>query len=172
MRVVSAVFALAVSLIMVGNLLAADEKPTREGNRPHRPAMERGDLFGGEMLKGLNLTDDQKAKVDDLKKEYGPKLKEAWEKTDAILTADQKKAREEAVEAARASGKRGPEVMKAAQEAMKLSDEQKTKLDAARKDTQALRKAAYEKLMSLLTPEQKETLKKNRPHRERPDQGK
>jgi Spy/CpxP family protein refolding chaperone len=166
MRTVSTVLALAVSLMIVGNLSAADEKKGPEGRHPRGPAMERGDLFPAEMLiKGLNLTDDQKAKFEALKKEYGPKLKESWQKADSVLTADQKKAREEAVKAAKAADKKGPEVWKDAHAAVKLTDEQKAKMAEIQKEGQALRKEVHEKVMALLTPEQQEQLKKAREHR-------
>jgi Spy/CpxP family protein refolding chaperone len=158
--VVSSLLALAVSLLFAGNLLAADEKAPQEGRHSHRPMMEMGDLFQGHMLKSLNLTDDQKAKVEALKKEYEPKFKEGRERTESILTADQKKAREEAVKTAKAAGKKGPEVWRDAHSAMKLTDDQKAKMADARKANQALRKEAREKLMTVLTPEQKEQIQK------------
>ena len=105
MRVVSTVFALAVSLMIGGNLLAADEKTAPEGGRHHHSMMGQWNAFPDQMLKGLNLTDDQKAKVEALKKEYAPKLKEA---ADSVLTADQKKARDDAVKAAKDGRQDGP----------------------------------------------------------------
>jgi Spy/CpxP family protein refolding chaperone len=160
MRVVSCVFALAVSLMIAGNLLAADEKTAPEGRHGHRPMMGPGDVIPDQMLKGLKLTDEQKAKVEALRKEYGPKLKEGWDKMQGVLTADQKKAREEAVKTARAAGKSRSEVWREAQAAVKLTDEQKAGMEKVRKDGQALRKEVHEKVMALLTPEQKEQLKK------------
>ncbi len=102
---------------------------------------------------GLKLTDDQKAQVKELRKEYGPKFKAA---ADSILTAEQKKARADAVKAAKAEGKKGREVMKAAHEAVKLTDEQKAKIKEAMKP---LHKEVREKIMAILTPEQKAQLK-------------
>jgi Spy/CpxP family protein refolding chaperone len=157
MRVVSMVLAVAVSLMMIGKVSAADDQKGPEGTRPHRPMIGQWD-----MLKGLDLTADQKAKLEELKKEYGPKFKEARQKADSILTEDQKKARSEARKAAQAAGKKGPEVWKDAQAAMKLTDEQKAKLAEARKTGAALGKEVHEKVMALLTPEQKEQLKKAR----------
>ena len=154
MRVVSSLLALAVSLMIVGNVLAADEAPARQGRRPQRPAADQWDMF-----KGLNLTDDQKAKVEEIKKEYAPKVKEARQKMESILTDEQKKARAEAAKAARAAGKNRDEVRKAAQDAAKVTDEQKAKMAEARKEAGALRKEIREKLTAILTPEQKEQLK-------------
>jgi Spy/CpxP family protein refolding chaperone len=159
MRFATAMLALAVSIVMVGNLWAAEEK-----TRPQPPHPMGLMMFERlETMKGLNLTDDQKAKLDALKKEYGPKLKEAQAKTDGILTADQKKARDEAIKEAQTSGKRGREVWEGVQAAMKLTDEQKTKMAEARREMGPLGRQVREKIMAILTPEQKEILQKERP---------
>ena len=152
MKTVSAVLTLAVSLMLVGNLLAADEKKPRE----HRGGPGRGMMMPGpfDVLKGLNLTDEQKAKVDELKKSVEPKLKDAMKKYNGSLTDDQKKAREEAMKAAREAKKRPS--MKDIEAAMKLTDEQK----ANKAEIEAVMKDAREKIMAILTPEQKDQLKK------------
>ena len=100
------------------------------------------------MLKGLNLSDEQKAKVEELRKEYGPKFKESWQKMDGILTAEQKKARQEAAKAAKAAGKKRDEVWKEAQAAAKITDEQKAKMAECGKAAGALHKEAREKVMA------------------------
>jgi Spy/CpxP family protein refolding chaperone len=157
MRLVSTVLAVSVSLMMVGSLSAAEEHKAPQGRRPARPMAAQW-----EMLKSLDLTADQKAKLEELKKEYGPKFKEVWQKMDSILTEDQKKARAEARKTAEAAGKKGPEVWKAAQAAVNPTDEQKAKLAEARKAMAALGKEVHEKVMAVLTTEQKEQLKKSR----------
>jgi Spy/CpxP family protein refolding chaperone len=159
MRVVSMALALIASLVIVGNLSAAEEKRGPEGRRPGGPMMEQWD-----MLKEVSLTDDQKVKVEEVKKEYGPKLKEARQKMDGILTEDQKKARTEAMKAARAAGKDRQEARKEVEAAVKLTDDQKAKMAEAKKGVDTLRKEAREKILALLTPEQKEQLKKERGH--------
>ncbi len=96
MRVVSAVLALAMSLTIIGGVLADEGKKGPEGKHPQGPMWGPMDMF-----KDLNLTDEQKAKVEALKTEYGPKFKEQWTKmgdlhkemkgkVDAILTPEQK----------------------------------------------------------------------------------
>jgi hypothetical protein len=149
MRFVTGVLALALSLVVAGNLLAAGDKPAK------RTMPSAFDL-----PKQVTLTADQQAKLDELKKEYGPKLKDAYKAFDSSLSAEQKKARTDAMKAAREAGKRGPEAMKDAQEAMKLTDDQKTKQTAMR----SVSKEARDKVMALLTPEQKEQLKKAHGH--------
>ena len=60
-------------------------------------------------------------KLADLRKEFEPKFKEAREKMESILTAEQKKARDEAFKAALAAGKKGKEFREAVESAMKLT---------------------------------------------------
>ena len=170
MRVVNTVLALAVSLMIVGNLSAAEEKTRPESKHPRhpgmeRPMMERWDMFPEDMLKGLNLTDDQKAKLGELKKEYGPKFKEEATKRESLLTDEQKKAREEAVKAAKAAGEKTRDSWKDVKNAVKLTDEQKTKMAELRKETEVLHKEVREKITALLTPEQKAQLKEKREQR-------
>jgi len=146
MKIVASMLALAVALTFVGNLSAADKPSGKHGHGMAAP---------WDMLKGLNLTDDQKAKVKELHKEYGPKYHAA---ADSVLTDEQKTARADAIKAAKADGKKGPEVRKAAMQAVKLTDEQKAKMKEAVKP---LNKEIKDKLLAILTPEQKDQLKQN-----------
>jgi len=159
MKIVSLGLALLMSLALVGKVFAADEKKP-EDKGAHRPGAE-----GFDFLRGLKLTDEQKAKVEEINKEFAPKRKAVWEKMDGILTADQKKARDEAVKAAKDAGKNGREVMEAGRAAVKITDEQKAKRAELRKESEAINKEYLEKVEPLLTPEQKAQLKERREHR-------
>jgi Spy/CpxP family protein refolding chaperone len=159
MRVALAALSLFVSLAMVGSLLADEQKPGPEKKKPDRPKFE---MF--QLPFGLQPSEEQKAKLEELKKLYQPKLKELREKMDNIWTEEQKKARKEAGEAARKAGKSPPEVQKAIWEAVKPTEEQKAKFEECRKAMGELHKEIGEKIRELLTPEQKEQLKKMREH--------
>jgi Spy/CpxP family protein refolding chaperone len=151
---VSILLAVAVSLMGVGKAWAAKEKKAHDHGNPLFSAVEK-----------LNLTDEQKAKVADLKKEYGPKLKEAHDQMDSILTPEQKKDRDEALKAAKAEKKRlSPKELG---EVMKLTDEQKAKMAEAGKANHALYKEVRDKVMEILTPEQKDQLKAMAPKHEK-----
>jgi Spy/CpxP family protein refolding chaperone len=104
------------------------------------------DFLGERLLKALDLNEDQKAKVKDLKAKYG---------LDSVLTDDQKKARTDAVEAAKKDGKNEFEARRAGGEALRklLTDDQKTKI----RDNL---KAGMEEFKKILTDEQKEKLEK------------
>jgi len=148
MKFVCTVVALAVSLGMVSNLMAADGP--RRG--PGGGQFNLIDMI----VRGLELTDAQKAKIEDLKKTEGPKLREAMEKARDILSEDQRTAQREAMSAAREAGKTPEEAREAGLKAAKPTDEQKKKLD----EVQAVQKAVREKVEAVLTPEQKEQAKK------------
>ena len=76
-----------------------------------------------------------------------------------MLTAEQKKARQEAAKTAKAAGKKGKEVKEAEDAAAPLTEDQKTKQAAAQKESRSLEKELKEKAMAVLTPEQKEQIK-------------
>lgn len=168
MKIVRTVLALVVCGALVGTVAAAEgRKPGGRG--PGGPGGGRG--FGDPtaridyMVRGLDLTDAQKTAIEDIKKEFGPKLKAAQEKQDSILTDEQKKARAEVFQKARESREGFGNMREAMEKALKLTDAQKKDMDAARQASEELNKALRDKIVSLLTPEQKEKLEKARQER-------
>lgn len=160
MRVLCSVLALAASVALVSNLSAADQ-PRRGPGGPGAGGRGQGQFNMIDMIvRGLELSDAQKAKLEELKKEQGPKLREAYEKMSSFLTDEQKKAREEAMKAARDAGKSREESREAIEKALKLTDEQKKKQEESRKSMEEMNKNLREKIMAILTPEQQETVKK------------
>ena len=112
--------------------------------------------------KGVELTTDQKAKLDALNKEFGPKLAACRKEASGIITKDQKKARATALKEAKAAGKKGKELREAAEAAFKVSEDQKTKLAECKKAMGALQKEVRAGLAGILTAEQKAQLKAGR----------
>ena len=101
-------------------------------------------------LEELDLTDAEVAKIMEIRKEYHPKIEKAMQGLEGLLTDDQKKARKEALEA----GKNRKEVIAA----LKLTDQQKAKLEAACKEVHALVREELEKMRDVLTEGQKEKI--------------
>src|SRR6185369_18015395 len=95
-------------------------------------------------------------------KEYGPKLKEAHDKLDGALTADQKKAQEHARRDLKKSGKDRKEARTELEDALKLNDEQKKKYTEAMHAVHELDKTVRTKILDLLTAEQKSKIKGER----------
>ncbi len=166
MRAVRVVLILAVALLMALPLMA-QEKKKREGKRGGAGF----DVFAF-WTRDLNLTDEQKAKVEDLKKELGPKSAELQKKREAVFTDEQKKARDEAMKAARDAGKSPREVFTAGREAVTLTDEQSAKMKEIQKEMGELEKTRMEKFTAILTPEQKEQFEKRMAEMKKRGEGK
>ena len=115
-----------------------------------------------DFLKGVNLTADQKAKIDALLKEYAPKLKEDPQALENLLTPEQKKARQDAIDAAKAAELKARELQKAVQTAIQLTPEQKAKRAELAKPIRAAYQELQQKVIDVLTPEQKDELLKAR----------
>jgi Spy/CpxP family protein refolding chaperone len=156
MRILSSVTTVVLALVIAGAVLAADGQKDTSGkqSRGKREVRAGRDIF--KVIKGLDLSADQQAKVADLKKESDTKSKAIADKRDAVPTDQQKKDRDEAVKAALAAGKSGPGVTRAARDAMKLTTDQQAKLSDLGKEATALRKEVGQKVLGLLTAEQKD----------------
>jgi Spy/CpxP family protein refolding chaperone len=101
-------------------------------------------------LESLDLTDHEMTQIDDIRKEYRPKVGAALRKLTGLLTAEQKQARADGLRA----GKRRREV----REALKLTTEQKEKLEAVGNELRTLVRDEMEKIRAVLSPEQQEKL--------------
>ena len=105
--------------------------------------------------KTVELTADQKTKLDALNKEFGPKLAELRKKQASIITADQKKARAEATKKAKADGKKGKELRDVVNAAFAITADQKAQQAETWKAMRALQKEIRTQFAALLTDEQK-----------------
>jgi len=110
-------------------------------------------------LEGAELTADQKAKYEVIAKEHGPKLKAALDKVNSLLTPEQIKARNEAMKASKAAGKKGKEAQDAVDEALKLTDAQKKAKADADKELREVQTAFNKAVAEILTDAQKATTK-------------
>jgi Spy/CpxP family protein refolding chaperone len=108
----------------------------------------------------LELTDDQKSKIADLKKEYEPKFKDFHEKMVAVLTDDQKKTLEDGKKKI-ADATDQQERRQATQDLMtslKITDDQRTKMGEVGTDMRPVMQEARTKFLAVLTDEQKAKL--------------
>ena len=143
------------TVVMLALVVTAWSVMAAERKAPPCPAAQRVER----MTEGLTVTAEQKTKFGDLCKEFGPKLMDVMKKVD-VLTPEQKTSQREAMKAAKDAGKTGKELREAVQAAVKLTDDQKAKQVETRKEMGALEKELREKVMAVLTPEQKDELKK------------
>jgi Spy/CpxP family protein refolding chaperone len=141
--------ALAMTVVSVG---VADEKKNKKGKKGPS-ATQR---FVGKM----ELTDAQKEQVAAIDKQFAEKLATLNKAKADILTDEQKKAEKATAAANKADGKKGADAKKAMDEALKLTDEQKTKMKEWQKSQAEFSASVIESLKKVLTPEQIEQLPK------------
>ncbi len=109
--------------------------------------------------KKITLDAKQQAKLEELKKEYTPKLKELYEKLEKILTPEKVKAADAARKVAAAEGKKKKEQKEVYEQALKLTDEEKAQRKEILSALEKLRGEILTKKLDMLTEEQKEALK-------------
>jgi Spy/CpxP family protein refolding chaperone len=101
-------------------------------------------------LNELDLTEAEMAKIEQIRKQYRPKIETAMKELDGILTDQQRKIREEGL---KSGEKRGAMLA-----SLKLTDVQKEKVAAVGKNVGNEVREEMEKIRDVLTEEQKATL--------------
>jgi Spy/CpxP family protein refolding chaperone len=158
------VLTVAAALLFAAVAVAAEEgKPKEKGKgqrlNPIAESMLRIDRIKS-AVEGLDLNEEQKQKLAGVRDEFEAKRQAIHEKLGELLTEDQKRAAQEKLEEAKQSGKMGREVYQSLEAALKLTDEQKQKMEPIGKELQGIVNATLKQVMEVLTPEQKETLQK------------
>jgi len=101
-------------------------------------------------FKELDLTGAELVRVAEIRKEYRPRIVKAMESLKGTLTAEQQKAREQALK----DGKKRKELIAS----LNLTDEQKEKVETVCKEMCALIREKMEKIADVLSEGQKEKL--------------
>jgi Spy/CpxP family protein refolding chaperone len=101
-------------------------------------------------LEELDITDAEVAKFMEIRKEFRPKIEKAMKGLEGLLNDAQKKAREEGLK----SGMKRKEVIAS----LKLTDDQKAKVETIGKEVHTLVREELEKMRDVLTEAQKEKL--------------
>jgi Spy/CpxP family protein refolding chaperone len=137
----------------IGAVLNVEQKEKLKELKDEREKMKLGGLSAKiAHLKDLDLTDTEMTKIADIRKEYRAKIGKAMKELGGLLSDEQKKAREEALKA----GKNRKEVW----EAVKLTPEQKEKVEAVCKEVKSLVREELEQMKEVLTEEQKAKIEK------------
>ncbi len=131
--------------------------PTTPAGKAHHHHHHARDPFA--LPKQVQLTADQQAKVDALKKQYAPKLAELHARIAAVFTPERHKAAAAARQHATAEGKKGKELQAAVRAALNLTPDEQAKLKDAFTARKALVKEIRHQEFALLTDAQKAQLK-------------
>jgi len=156
LKVSKALVAFALILACAITVDAA-EKGTKKKKGNKQPAVRIQAL---NLPETIELNAEQKEKIAALKKEYTPQFAALQKKNREILTADQVKARREAMKAAKEAGKKGKELRQSINEALNLTDDQKKQMKEVGAEVQKLNGEVRGKLSKVLTSEQLAKIKK------------
>lgn len=147
-----------MSLIAVlATTAVADEKKDKgkkKGGQKPAPTQQ--------FLNKVELTAEQKEKVAAIDKQFAERFQAINKAMADILTTEQKAAQKTAQKAAKDAGKKAGEAKKDVEAALKLTDDQKTKMAEQRKLQTALNKEIVAALRGVLTEEQQAQLPKER----------
>ena len=151
LKVTRVVLLLAIAAMLTAPMAAQENEKKKKRNKgkrqPQNPVMA--------MLKQIELSDDQKPQIEEIAKEFGPKLMALQKKNTEILTEEQVKARREVQAELRKKGTKGREAQKAVTDALKLTAEQKSQMESVQKERRALQQQVVAKLNEVLTDDQK-----------------
>jgi Spy/CpxP family protein refolding chaperone len=148
------VLLLTISLPLMAQEKAKRAKRKQAGERAGRQVQ----VLPQQLLQGLELTAEQQAKLDSIAKEMRGPVQEARTAANSILTDEQKAARKEALAAAKEAGKKPREAQKAVEAALRLTEEQQAKMAKAKESLAAIQNQIREKVMEVLTPEQRKAI--------------
>lgn len=151
MRLVARTLTLLCLAALLASPALAEKKKEKPKADPNAAAFA--------LPKTIKLDAAQQTKLDDLKKEYGPRLTELNQKFAKIVTPERRTAQAEARKAAQAEGKKGKELQAAVMAALKLTPEEETQFKELQQTRTKLNREIKQKLTDLLTDEQKEQLK-------------
>ena len=152
---------LAVILALAGSspLSAQPEGKQRRNLERQRPFQQ---VF---TLRGVEFTEAQRPKVEAIREKYLPGLMESQRKQDAVVTDEQRKARRQALVAAREAGKTAKEVREIVQAAVTLTQAQRQQMVVIRKEQAGLLAKIQTELRALLTEEQRKELRRRQGNR-------
>lgn len=158
MKVFRSVICLTLVAAMLSGAAMADEKKGKGKGKKGRKAPSATQRFVGKM----ELTDEQKEQVTAIDKQFAERFTALAKKRSSILTDEQKKTQRDMMAKAKEGGKKGAELRKELQAALKLTDEQKAQQKELTKTQQELSKEIVAALKKVLTAEQQEKLPKQR----------
>jgi len=154
--------ATAIVVLIAAVAMAAEEGQPKGKDKGPKLSLIAQTILRIDRLKsaveGLDLSENQKEKLGKVRDDFEAKRQAIYEKLADLLTEDQKQIGKDAMESAKQSGKMGREVYQSLEASLKLTDEQKQKMEPIGKEFQSLVNDAMKQVAEVLTPEQKEKL--------------
>ena len=134
--------ATAIVVLIAAVAMAAEEGKPKEKSKGPRLSLIAQTMLRIDRIKtaveGMDLSEDQKEKLGKVRDDFEAKQQAIQEKLADLLTEDQKQTGKDAMESAKQSGKKGREFYLSLEASLKLTDEQKQKMEPIGKEFQGL----------------------------------
>lgn len=164
MKNVKIATATTIAVLFAAWAMAAEEtKPKAKDKAPRLSSIAQTMLRIDRIkaaIESMDLSEDQKEKLGKIRDDFEVKKQEIQGKLAELLTEEQKQTAKDALDSARQAGKKGREVYQSLEASLKITDEQKQKMEPIGKELQKLVSDTMKQVVEVLTPEQKETLQK------------
>ncbi len=152
-----ATFVAVVAACLIGGTGTAQDND-RQYEQRQRPAPFQ-QFFS---LAGIEFSTEQLEKIEELRKDFVPKLTENQSEWNGLITEAQQQARREAFRKAREAGKEGQELRDFVDAALTFTDEQKKQRAAVQDERNELVSEIRTQLTALLTDEQRARVRQPR----------
>jgi hypothetical protein len=157
---------IAVGVFAAAAVQGADEA-AQEQKKSKRKGRDRDVI--AKMVENINLTADQQVKLEQVKREFQPKLADLAKRRGSIMTDDRRAKEKELRKAAKDAGKSGKEVRAEIAAALALSPAERDQMTAIEREDRQLRGEITSRIHAFLNDEQKAKLPEPRKERKKKD---
>ena len=158
MQITKVLLSLTLALVVSVTCFAQDND--KKAKKANERAVKNTTTQMMKFFAKANLTDEQKEKATAVITKHVGDLMAARKAQDSMLTAEQKKARTEAIAKAKKDGAKGGKLAAVGTKALGLSEEDMKKYNAAKKKVNDINMKMREAIMAMLSDEQKAALPK------------
>jgi len=155
-RALSVLSVVMLAVLVAANADAADKKKKKADAKKGPSGLQ----LAQRLLKDIELTDEQKEQVEKIGQQYVAKLAAARKAISEAVPADVRKARAEALKAAKAAGKKGKQLREAVDGAVTIPEAVKQAVQEAQEGMKATLSEFRTAVIGVLTEEQKAKLPK------------
>jgi peptidyl-tRNA hydrolase len=157
----------AIGIFATAAVQGADEA-AKEQKKSKKKGRDRDTI--AKMVENIDLTADQQVKLEEVKREFQPKLADIAKRRGAIMTDDRRAKEKELRKAAKDAGKSGKEIRAEIATALALSPAERDQIATIEREERQLRGEITSRIRAFLNDDQKTKLPEQRKDRKKKDQ--
>jgi Spy/CpxP family protein refolding chaperone len=154
----------AIGVFAIAAVQGADDA-AQEQKKSRKKGRDRDVI--AKMVENIDLTADQQVKLEEVKREFHPKLADLAKRRGSIMTDDRRAKEKDLRKAAKDAGKTGKEIRSEIAAALSLSPAERDQMAAIERDERQLRGEITSRIRAFLNDEQKAKLPERRKDRKK-----